>query len=543
MIKNKRILHLTDFHLHDIDVTSKEHFRKDYYEQYLLPLIEIVKKFGNIDCIIITGDFIDRGKNNFKNFDHAKHILEYIAKQFSLMNSNIGVCIGNHDLDKELDREGNYSDARKEFFNFAVNFSNGYPLKKEERYSISLVSENTFFLALDSTLYREGKDQPGVLTSTEINQIVEDLKEYDNPNNLLIVGSHYPLNYFERTFPTDQDGFFDKHFWRTGELLKERIQHTLRQSPILWLFGDTHQAAHNIHNNQLFVMSGRIGMKVVDPSNKEYSILSRQAKVIEFDSDTTTKVRTVEFKPTGHKDDDQRGEWKLLDAEPYEFKIDTAELIDDKIQENLINVIKKRKLYKFGRFVINNGEDISLGWISVNSLLTDSSIAILPDIVRKSRSWIEDKIGSDKTQNTLLIGIDFWGAIIASQLSVATGMRNYIIGSRGDKKNYSLQEVLESSEPELRIEEIKNIIFLTDVVSSGRTIESIHKKLIEKYSSKGLNIENYIAIAVISDRKQKKKVDLGFLKSFGTFCGNLRIPVVNADMLPDEDILPKKKYF
>lgn len=543
MIKNKKILHLTDFHLHDIGASSKEHFRKDYYEQYLTSLIEIVQKIGKIDCIVATGDFIDRGKENFNNFEHAKHILEYTAKILAIKNENVGVCIGNHDFDRDLDKDGKFAEARKEFFTFAENFSNGHALKHDERYSISLVAENTYFLSLDATLNRGGKDQPGILSSFEINTIVEAIKEYDNPNNLIIVGSHYPLNYFERTFPPDQDGFFDRHFWRTGELLKERIQSTLKQSPVLWLFGDTHQGAQKIHNNQLFVMSGRIGMKVVDPDKNEYSILSRQANVIEFDSDTSTQVRTIEFKPTGHKDDDQRGEWKLMEAEPYKFKIDTAELINETIQEDLIKVIKKGKLYKFGRFVINNGEDISLGWVSMNSLLTDSSIAILPDIVRQSRGWIETKIGADKNQNTLLIGIDFWGAIIASQLSVATGMRNFIVGSRGDKKNYSLQEVLESSEPELKIEEIKNIIFLTDVVSSGRTIETIYKKLIEKYTDKGLNIENYIAIAVVSDRRQKKKVDLGFLQSFGTFCGNLRIPVVDADMLPDEDILPKKKYF
>jgi hypothetical protein len=543
MIKNKKILHLTDFHLHDIDTSSKEHFRKDYYEQYLTPLLEIVQKIGKIDCIIATGDFIDRGKENFKNFEHAKHILEYTAKTLSIKNENIGICIGNHDFDRDLDKEGKFAEARKEFFSFAENFSNGNALIQDQRYSISLVCENTYFLSLDATLHREGKDQPGILSSLEINTIVEAIKEYDNPNNLIIVGSHYPLNYFERSFPTDQDGFFDRHFWRTGELLKERIQSTLKQSPVLWLFGDTHQGAQNIHNNQLFVMSGRIGVKVVDPDNNEYSILSRQANVIEFETDTSTQVRTIEFKPTSNRDDDQRGKWKLMEAEPYEFRIDTAELIDESIQEDLIKVIKKGKLYKFGRFVINNGEDISLGWVSMNSLLTDSSTAILPSIVRQSRGWIENKIGAGKNQSTLLIGIDFWGAIIASQLSVATGMRNFIVGSRGDKKNYSLQEVLESSEPELKIEEIKNIIFLTDVVSSGRTIETIHKKLIEKYTDKGLNIDNYIAIAVISDRRQKKKVDLGFLKSFGTFCGNLRIPVVDTDMLPDEDILPKKKYF
>lgn len=543
MIKSKKILHLTDFHLHDINPSSKEHFRKDYFEEYLAPLFEIIKKIGKIDCIIATGDFIDRGKDNFKNFVHAKLILEYFAKQLSLRNENIGVCIGNHDFDKELDKEGKLIEARKEFYDFAQNFANNYAIKKGDRFSISLVSDNTYFLSLDATFNREGKDQPGILSSLEINEIVSALKEYDNPNNLIIVGSHYPLNYFERTFPTDIDGFFDRHFWRTGELLKERIQNTLRQSPMLWLFGDTHQGAQNFHNNQLFVMSGRIGMKVVDPISKEYSILSRQAKIVEFGSDVLTQVRTIEFQPTGHKDDDQRGEWKLLDAEPYEYKIDTAELIDEGIQEDLIKVIKQGKLYKFGRFVINNGEDISLGWISINSLLTDSSIAILPEIIRKSRNWIESKIGLEQTQKTLLIGIDFWGAIIASQLSVATGMRNFIIGSRGDKKFYSLQEVLESSEPEFKIEEIINIIFLTDVVSSGRTIDSIQKRLIEKFTTKGLNIENYIAIAVISDRRQKKKVDLGFLKSFGTFCGNLRIPVVDADMLPDEDILPKKKYF
>src|SRR6185437_11412277 len=544
MIKNKKILHLTDFHLQDIKSTSKEHFREDYYEQYLLPLLEIINKIGSIDCLIATGDFIDKGKSNFGNFAHAKKILEFIAQNLKLRNENIGVCIGNHDFDKDLDKEDKFIEARKQFYQFAENFSFANSLKSDERFAISLVSENTYFLALDATLRREGKDQPGKLSSEEINTITQAIKEYENPNNLIIIGSHYPLTYFDSAFPTDIDGFFDKHFWRTGEILKDRIQKTIKQSQILWLFGDTHQGAQSVSNNQLFVMSGRIGTKVVDSSSSEFSILSRQAKVIEFNSNNETQVTTIEFHPISNKDDDQKGEWKSNNPEPYIYKIDTAELINEDIQNDLIKVIKKNNLYKFGRYVINNGQDVSLGWVPINALLTESSQELLPHIIFDSRNWLQSKLNhSNNCEESLIIGIDFWGSIIASQLSVATGMRNFITGSRGDKKFYSLQEVLESPERELKIENIKNIILVTDVVSSGRTLESIHNKLVDKFADKGLKIEKYLAIAIISDRKQQKKVDLGFLNAFGTFCSSLRIPVVDIDMLPDEEILPTKKYF
>ena len=164
-------------------------------------------------------------------------------------------------------------------------------------------------------------------------------------------------------------------------------------------------------------------------------------------------------------------------------------------------------------------------------------------LVNQSRDWLKSKITPDSFQNTILIGIDFWGAIIASQISVVTGLRNYLVGSRGDKKFYSLQEILDNENSDLKIEDIKNVVFITDVVSSGRTLENMHNKLVELFKSKNININSCYAISVISDRRQKKRVDLGFLSGFGTFCSSVRLPVVDADMLPDEDILPSKKYF
>ena len=297
--------------------------------------------------------------------------MEYIAEQLRLSNRNIGVCIGNHDLNRDLDYAGKLEEAREDYYSFANNFSNGRAIKKTPRYSISEVAENVIFLSLDSTLNRHGKDQPGKLTSEEINTLSRDLCDFNNPNNLIIVGSHYPLSYFEATFPADEDGFFDKHFWRSGEILKDRIQKEISQPQILWLFGDTHQPAHVISNNHLFVMSGRIGTKVEDPTSNEYSIIDRQAKIVQYNSDNTTTVRTLTYSSKVHKDNDQQGEWGLGVPISYKYKIDTAELINKNTEERIETKIKEKKLYNFGRFIINNGEDVSLGWISINKLLTD----------------------------------------------------------------------------------------------------------------------------------------------------------------------------
>lgn len=96
---------------------------------------------------------------------------------------------------------------------------------------------------------------------------------------------------------------------------------------------------------------------------------------------------------------------------------------------------------------------------------------------------------------------------------------------------------------DLKIEDIKNIVFITDVISSGRTLKSVHEKLLELLNTKGIRVENCYAISVISDRRQKKKVDLSFLSGFGTFCSSVRLPVVDSNLLPDEIILPPKRYF
>ncbi len=289
-------------------------------------------------------------------------------------------------------------------------------------------------------------------------------------------------------------------------------------------------------------MSGRIGTKVENPSSPSYSVIDRQAQIIQYNSDNTTTIRTLRYASKQHIDNDQQGEWTLGNPINYSYKIDTAELINQETEKKIEDKIKEKKLYNFGRFIINNGADVSLGWISINRLLTDSTV-ILPELVNQSRDWVMSKIGKDKFSNTLIIGIDFWGAIIASQLSANTGIRNYIVGSRGDKKFYSLEEVLESDTSAVRIDEIKNIVYITDVISSGRTLDNTHKKIVGLFNSRNIKIEFCYAISVISDRRQKKKVDLGFLSGFGTFCSSVRLPVVVADMLPDEIILPPKRYF
>ncbi len=165
MNNNKRILHLTDFHLHDIETTGKEHLRKDFYRTSYLPnFFKLIQsEIGKIDCIIATGDFVEKGNKN--NFSHAKEILEFIAKELNLSNRNVGICIGNHDLNKDLDFNGKLKEAREDYFQFSQNFANGVALKSFDRFCICNVSENTIFLSLDSTLNRQCKEQPGLFIS------------------------------------------------------------------------------------------------------------------------------------------------------------------------------------------------------------------------------------------------------------------------------------------------------------------------------------------------------------------------------------------
>ena len=535
-MKSVNILHITDLHLSDMSKNSSEYLRDDFADRYISEMCQKIKEKNiKIDCVVITGDFVDKGK--FENFEHAKYIIKNLYIKLDINESKICVCIGNHDIYCQTDTSGNIINENKEPYKiFSREYVGGY---SDKFFSIGIVGEKILFVSIDSNYNRNFKNVPGVLSSTEINEIIIELKNKISTDiELIIIGTHYPcVHFYDYPFPIEQ-GWHDSHFWSSGESLRHRINKDIKNINILWLFGDTHQPAQMKVENNLYIMSGRFGTST---SNINQSNIARHAQIISYYQHQEVEISFLSFIAKQHNDDPQDGIWKFLDPEKYKIPIFQPELIGrndnsgHEFEQTIIENIISNKLYTFGRFVINSDE-VSLGWISINQLLNQRDI--LTTVINETKNWITEKrIFSDKL---LIIGIDIWGSIIASNISVMLGCKNFVFASRGNSLHHTNHVLLNDEKCSEIVANHDSILLISDVVSSGRTIEKVYTQLNVHCKGSALKMS---AIAVISDINQEKKVDLKFLDSFGTFCGNLRIPIHKDIDLPPASVIPRTHNF
>lgn len=96
-----RIVHLSDLHL---EKTTKQ----DYIDHILIPLINNLyeeNEIKAIDIILITGDLINHGGQNYINIkesfeDFALSIIDPIVKSLSLSRNQVFFVPGNHDINR-----------------------------------------------------------------------------------------------------------------------------------------------------------------------------------------------------------------------------------------------------------------------------------------------------------------------------------------------------------------------------------------------------------------------------------------------------------
>lgn len=420
---------------------------------------------------------------------------------------------------------------------------------------MELLDSGIYHLSLDSTLgshevNRKGK--PGNITEEEVDIIVNDfLKENIKDDSILLVGCHYPIENFPNSLGgSAEEDWNDKHQWVQAGFLRSRIN-KIPSVLKIWFLGDTHFPDHLYYEEALFVMTGRFGGSTKIKDVKQVSYIPRQCKIINLDSHNKIEsVFTYINKMETHQDSAMSGNWigsesEIRQLQPYKKetgitpstsqevaeKLDftgTIDKISNTVEEKIIERIKHLDLYSFGRFKTSNYHS-SLGWISINQLLNGQKI--LSSIVSKSVIRIETK-ASFSVSETAIIGLDFWGAIIGSQVSVRSGIKHYCIATRGHGQYHSDLEKTNNL-LDTEIPKLKGIIIFIDVVSSGGTIN----KIIKAIKSKNDTIEFHL-ISVISNNSQLETETSSNLKSIGTFCLDLKIPILNNSELPDETILP-----
>jgi orotate phosphoribosyltransferase len=531
----KNILHITDLHLDDFEGTS-EHLRRKFYREYIDLLHEKIKEDKlEIDYIIITGDFINRGK--VENFIHVSEIVNYLVEKFNIQKENICCTIGNHDY-KWKEEESDFSNSielRKPYQDFTKEFDVNI-IASSDRYVLKKLDDNIYYLSIDSTLYSvSGK--PGKIKDDELDEIVNDtLKNNLTENSTLLIGCHFPIISDENNFlASEEENWPENHVWINGASLRERISN-LKTLHTIWFQGDVHAGDQKKIKNSTYILTGRFGSDI-----SSISEFPRQCKIIQI-TETNESLYKYSFISKTHKPNANIGEWERIGPseirtiENHTIKnIDKKDdrqslinVVDTEIEDEIMSDITNNDLFKIGRFKTNDAFS-SIGWIKINSLMNQP--ALLSRIIEKSLKYINHIVTSDSS-DCVILGLEVIGGILASQISVQTNTKNYIFPVRGNGRFHSAEETDKTQMFE-ELEKYKEAIIFIDVISSGNTVEDFVNSLKEKNSELKIHV-----ISMITNNNSSRPTTIKNSSSYATFCSKLRVPLIKNEDLPDEKIFP-----
>jgi len=605
MKKQWNILHFSDLHLHEPEIDDgPEHLRKKHFDEYIRDLARAVKNEIKtpIDCLAITGDLVNKGR--FVNFDHAIEVIQFACKEFNLNDSQVVVCPGNHDLDKDDELNGKPESARSKFRNFESKWANGLAkCNHNNRAVLCELNKNLFALSIDSTLGAKTPfiPGPGAWSASESKDAALGWikRKLANKGQLLVVLSHYPVEAFQESLIADEEeDFIAKHIWVKGKELASRIGRWREGAgeKTLWLSGDVHVEYRTSCYGIDFVTAGRLGTR----AEKGDGLQPRQAKVIQISSaaDIPTKVLTFNYKMPGNGMRNAGGKWsvesdsistKNISSErnlrddlsvgsTFVESITTVskrrkvsgerkpnigsapksdltshaivgargsnvEILDPELEGQIITKIAEKKLYSVGRFETNE-TDTSLSWVSIGPLL--NTTGILPITIKAMHKWICAKLNQGRNpsvfEKTLFLGMDCWGAVLASQLSILSGAQNFCVASRGSGLHYTSHERI-SKRVIKKVKESRAVVLVHDVIGTGQSLQNIHKQVVSKLDPKEVSKISWFALSLICDNSRSRNDTCGFLLGHGTACGSLRMPILSKSQLPDERVLPPQLSF
>lgn len=531
------ILHLTDLHIND-PKSDNEALRDAYYQEYFSELIENIKH-SEISKMFITGDIVNHAK--LVNYSHAKKVIEYLSKALNINSKDIFFTNGNHDVPRE---DGNLD----KFESFLGDFNKDKSIiKYSERYKIYSIDNNDVVLCIDSIGSNFSSGLPSEIKTSIVDEIITSIRE-NSTNNIFILAHHPAESYtIQAQAPFDEgENWSRNHIWAHGGNLFRRIANKATiKGDAFWFSGDVHRQEHtNIDHNRILVVTGSCNAY----ENYTSAILP-QVRIISTIEKQTSKIYEYQF--IGHNRKGLEGNWvkkevKAVNIGSYQniekqkqtpndtpiskkesSSINTLKKCDEYLENEIHLEIVDKKIYKFGRF--DTCRDItSLAWISITPLLDCRSI--YKKIINQFKSKIEDISGiTNNKSDCLLIGIDHWGAILSARLGAATNIRSCSVAIRGKSGSYDEHEIINNKLTNI-VKGKKFIFVISDVISTGNSMSSVINKL------KGED-DNWYGFAVICDPQQDRGERLIKYKDIFYICGSLRMPIINANLLPDEQIL------
>jgi predicted MPP superfamily phosphohydrolase/hypoxanthine-guanine phosphoribosyltransferase len=579
-----RLLHLTDLHIDNPNYIG-ENLRKGFYIQFLKGLTNCINEaieYNNIDYIITTGDYINKGNSAFENstneksqrhsknffiknkFEHSKEVINYISSNLNVANNRISTCIGNHDylIEKEDEPEG-----RKDYKNIIEsNFSFGKLLFENVFFRIYFQANNELYLiSFDSTYSSNKSGKPGKLTNEEIDTVRSCINKYIPEDKILLVQSHYPMIIFpDSNLHLDEKGWVENHLWKSGNKIAECLNILRKDKPTIYFFGDSHIPDFRNDNTHSYIMTGMLGGDYTKRgfNNENNDIISfnktNEAKLIEIELKSyEIRIYTFRYEPRGFNFDPQTGLWQSnsslirpVSKSPFKIqnkleetpKVESENLegifnsIGGSVEDEIISEIINRKLYQFNRFLTNQNQT-SIGWVQIHKLFQNKQLMsrCFDKSLSEIKGWLKHEFNSEET---VFIGIDFWGAMFASYIGVRENITNYCFATKYEGKHNHSFESIDYVKSKIKTRNnTKNIILFTDVVATGNTILGVLKRINEHCENSNFK---WSVISILAERTQKNRIDLKEFVNKGTLCSRLIIPILDNSELPDLSIVPAK---
>jgi len=545
-----QIIHISDLHIDD-PACHGEILREGFFEEYITNLKNAVyRECGKVSMVQITGDIVNRCKTD--NYSHANKIIEHICKAFEIDTRDVFLTVGNHDRS----RESGIQDA---FESLANNYGNNNPEFEGARFKLHNRGE-VWVLILDSMGDYSKKGEPKELKVGELDHITSLIRH--NEVNNLVVSSHHPVESTEiineAPFDEGKADYHAKHFWSCGSRLIQRLSENENlKGHLIWFSGDVHRPEFSITEGDINRAISSVGtLNVLPPSesNEHVSKLNPSARVVEVNN---LKSSLFEYKMRGHNQTDFVGSWMKLSEnskrvsilgstddlaiapdreekqeavkkEPSKLVAERYALFCPKLEAQISNAVRESSAYEFGIFSTNS-EQSSLAWISIQKLIDHGSNNSLKNhlyskIIREMSLAI--KTTMENASEAIIVGIDTWGAILASRLSVALGVRNCCVGINTKRNSYDDFESINEKLKE-RISEKRQIFVVSDVLSTGKSVKTIHDLLDCDSDTK------WYSLSIICDVNQKQREDLSAFEKVFYACGTIKIPILANSELPE----------
>jgi len=202
----------------------------------------------------------------------------------------------------------------------------------------------------------------------------------------------------------------------------------------------------------------------------------------------------------------------------YDFQ-----LLSPELEREIYNCVKTEKLCKFGNFKEKTGYT-SLSWVSVTGLFQDQGI--YSQVILKFRKKIKSIIDCSEYDcgDYIIVGIDNWGAIMASRLGAATNINSCSIAIGNNNSSHLEEEVVNDKLKNI-LSSKKGVILLTDVISTGRTLADILGNL-----DISENVSTFI-FSIFFDNNQEHPVSFEKYMHLYAACTSVRLPIIQSSKL------------